>query len=105
MVVHLPITGFSVQVPSTTTPPLVLSVTRVDSTHADWLFDQPVTVSGTSNQLKINGNLPTGVSVQQGAATVRVPYSTVSAAMPWTLTGSEPTITPTPATGQSGNVV
>jgi hypothetical protein len=85
-------------------PPRVVTVTRIDANHADWLFDQPVTVSGTCLQCKISGSSP-GASAQQTASTMRGTYSLVNSSAPWTLTGTETNLTPRPATGQSGTSI
>lgn len=88
----------------TPSPPRVVSVTRVDVTHADWLFDLPVTVLGTCTQCKIQGTGPVA-SVQQGANTMRGTYGSVNTGVAWTLTLSEPQLSPRPFTGQSGLVI
>lgn len=85
-------------------PPRVLSVTRVDLTHADWLFDTPITVGGTCTQCKVQGTGPTA-SAQQTANTMRGTYGSVNVGAGWTLTLTEPQLTPRPFTGQSGTVV
>lgn len=81
----------------------VVSVVRVDATHADWTFDAATTVAGATNTLKINGNTPS-LSVQQGAAVIRNTYTNVTSGMPWTSTAPEPQLTPTTAANQSGTV-
>lgn len=82
----------------------VISVTRITANNADWLFDIPTTVSGITNQCKINGSGP-GVSVQQGPNTIRSTYSSVTTSAPWSITSTEPNLTPAPLFPQSGLVV
>lgn len=84
--------------------PVVVSVTRVDANHADWLFNLNVTVSSTTTVCKISGSAP-GASVQQGPATIRSQYSSVSIGFAWDISAGEPALTPQPAFPQSGFVV
>jgi hypothetical protein len=82
----------------------VLSVTRISANQADWLFDIPTTTSGINNQCKIAGNGP-GVSAQQGPNTIRSTYSLVNSGAAWTITATEPNLTPSPLFPQSGTVI
>lgn len=83
----------------------VLQVQRFDGTHADWIFQGPATVTGTPNQMKVNGNSPAAPGVQVNANTIRLLYSGVNSGFAWTINASEPNMSPTPVFPQSGLVI
>lgn len=70
---------------------------------ADWTFDQPVTVSGSPANMKVNANSPATNGTNQSAAVIRNQYgAAISNGNPWTIPGSVPQVTPNPDFPQSG---
>lgn len=80
---------------------LVLGVTPVGGTQADWQFSVPVTVSGVATALVVNSQVPSATT-QQATDTIRGTYASMGHGIPWTLNSAETHITPQPAFPQNG---